>query len=117
MFASRSVEEDSLSTAYRSPRIGISRYRSLVLGVAERVIVVRNALLGVGADHGFIEKLPLLVIHVGDQQAEKMCSRWILAASMECSTVLPSSCSSTERSVCRISMTLMQLGGCRRDLE
>ena len=42
-----------------------------VLGVAERVIVVRNTLLGVGADHGFIEKLPLLVIHVGDQQAEK----------------------------------------------
>ena len=42
-----------------------------VLGVAERVIVVRNALFGIGADHGFIEKLPLLMVHVGDQQAEK----------------------------------------------
>ena len=32
---------------------------------------MRNALLGVGADHGFIEKLPFLMVHVGDQQAEK----------------------------------------------
>ena len=42
-----------------------------MLGVAERFIVVRNALFGIGADHGFIEKLPLLMVHVGDQQAEK----------------------------------------------
>ena len=42
-----------------------------MLGVAERFIVVRNALFGVGADHGFVEKLPFLVVHVGDQQAEK----------------------------------------------
>ena len=32
---------------------------------------MRNALLGIGADHGFIEKLPFLMVHVGDQQAEK----------------------------------------------
>ena len=42
-----------------------------VLGVAERVIVVRNAFFGIGTDHGFIEKLPFLMVHVGDQQAEK----------------------------------------------
>ena len=54
-------------------------------------------------DHGVLKM-------AGISRLKKMCSRWILAASMECSTVLPSSCSSTERSVCRISMTLMQLG-------
>ena len=42
-----------------------------VLGVAERFVVVCNPLFGIGADHGFIEKLPLLMVHVGDQQAEK----------------------------------------------
>ena len=42
-----------------------------MLGIAERFIVVRNALLGIGADHGFIEKLPLLMVHIGNQQAEK----------------------------------------------
>ena len=42
-----------------------------MLGIAERVIVVRNAFFGIGTDHGFIEKLPFLMVHVGDQQAEK----------------------------------------------
>ncbi len=42
-----------------------------MLRVAERVIVVRNTLLGVGTDHSFVEKLPLLMVHIGNQQAEK----------------------------------------------
>ena len=79
----------------------------------DAVILMVDPIANVGEqEHALLDQIrasgapAMLVIN----RLKKMCSRWILAASMECSTVLPSSCSSTERSVCRISMTLMQLG-------
>ena len=88
-----------------------------MLRVAERVIVVRNTLLGVGADHGFIEKLPLLVIHVGDQQAEKDVQPLDLGGQHG---MLHSSAVELfiDRAVCLSDLhDVDAVGGCRRDLN
>jgi hypothetical protein len=40
-------------------------------GVVQGAVLVGNAPLGVGADEGIVQKLPFLMVYIGNEQAEK----------------------------------------------